>query len=168
MDESLESGEVERPAAARRAVVAQTAATRPTTGFAAGEVVPLARMGRYDTLDYWATKGILTPSLEAATGFGGQRRHSFGDVVAARVAMSLRAQVLRPHGRSSADPRSGGQVLERCRRRQPSRRKGNGNHSWNWPCAICLEIPSLPLGRYDQRLRRGISPETSLRSKKSR
>jgi DNA-binding transcriptional MerR regulator len=51
-------------------------------------------MGSYDTLDYWATRGILKPSLAAASGTGSLRRYSFADVVAARVAIVLRAQGL--------------------------------------------------------------------------
>jgi DNA-binding transcriptional MerR regulator len=64
----------------------------PASAFVAREVVTLARMGSYDTLDYWATRGVLEPSLEPANGIGSQRRYSFTDVVAARVAISLRAQ----------------------------------------------------------------------------
>jgi DNA-binding transcriptional MerR regulator len=75
-------------------LAADTRRSRAAGGFAARDVVPLAGMGSYDTLDYWATRGILTPSLAAASGTGSQRRYSFADVVAARMAISLRAQGL--------------------------------------------------------------------------
>src|SRR4029077_11274136 len=83
-----------RRAGRRRDVTADPRRSRPAGGFAARDVVPLAGMGSYDTLDYWATRGILTPSLAAASGTGSQRRYSFADVVAARMAISLRAQGL--------------------------------------------------------------------------
>jgi MerR HTH family regulatory protein len=83
-----------RRARRRRDVAADPQRSRPVGGFAARDVVPLAGMGSYDTLDYWATRGILKPSLAAASGTGSQRRYSFADVVAARMAISLRAQGL--------------------------------------------------------------------------
>jgi hypothetical protein len=83
-----------RRARRRRDLAADSRRSRPVGGFAARDVVPLAGMGSYDTLDYWATRGILKPSLAAASGTGSQRRYSFADVVAARVAISLRAQGL--------------------------------------------------------------------------
>jgi len=92
MMEKIESDR--RRARRRREVTADPRRSRPAGGFAARDVVPLAGMGSYDTLDYWATRGILKPSLAAASGTGSQRRYSFADVVAARVAISLRAQGL--------------------------------------------------------------------------
>src|SRR5262245_3110350 len=87
--------ESERRRARRRGdLAANSRKARPVTGFAARDVVPLAGMGSYDTLDYWATRGILKPSLAAASGTGSLRRYSFADVVAARVAIVLRAQGL--------------------------------------------------------------------------
>ena len=83
-----------RRARRRRDLTADPRRTRPAGGFAARDVVPLAGMGSYDTLDYWATRGILKPSLAAASGMGSQRRYSFADVVAARMATVLRAQGL--------------------------------------------------------------------------
>src|SRR5262249_31435793 len=78
----------------RRRDLAAASTPRPVAGFAARDVVPLAGMGSYDTLDYWATRGILKPSLAAASGTGSLRRYSFADVVAARIAIVLRAQGL--------------------------------------------------------------------------
>jgi hypothetical protein len=73
-----------RRARGRRDLAADSLRSRAPGGFAARDVVPLAGMGSYDTLDYWATRGILTLSLAAASGTGSQRRYSFADVVAAR------------------------------------------------------------------------------------
>src|SRR5262245_846427 len=84
----------DRRRARRRRDLAAASTPRPVAGFAARDVVPLAGMGSYDTLDYWATRGILKPSLAAASGTGSLRRYSFADVVAARVAIVLRSQGL--------------------------------------------------------------------------
>jgi DNA-binding transcriptional MerR regulator len=92
MMEKIESDR--RRARRRRDVTADPRRSCPAGGFGARDVVPLAGMGSYDTLDYWATRGILKPSLAAASGTGSQRRYSFADVVAARMAISLRAQGL--------------------------------------------------------------------------
>ena len=43
----------------------------------------------YRQLDYWARKGLLEPSLQAAEGSGTQRLYSFTDVVALRVIKRL-------------------------------------------------------------------------------
>ena len=61
-------------------------------GFEARDVVKLAGLGSYDTLDYWATTGFLKPSIQDARGPKVRRLYSFPDVVAARVAVMLRAQ----------------------------------------------------------------------------
>lgn len=42
-------------------------------------------------LDYWDRRGLLTPSVAAAAGYGSSRRYSFADVVRLRVAARLRA-----------------------------------------------------------------------------
>jgi DNA-binding transcriptional MerR regulator len=43
----------------------------------------------YRQLDYWATKGIVTPSIANAKGSGSRRRYSFQDLVELRVIKKL-------------------------------------------------------------------------------
>lgn len=62
-------------------------------GFSATDVVKLAGVSSYDTLDYWSTSGFLRPSIkDTGEERRARRRYSFSDVVAARVAVTLRAQ----------------------------------------------------------------------------
>jgi DNA-binding transcriptional MerR regulator len=46
----------------------------------------------YQTLNLWAKTGLISPSIEAADGRGSERVYSFRDLVALRVAVSLREQ----------------------------------------------------------------------------
>ena len=43
----------------------------------------------YRQLDYWATKGVVTPSVADAQGSGTRRLYSFGDIVELRVIKKL-------------------------------------------------------------------------------
>jgi len=43
----------------------------------------------YRQLDYWARTGLLTPSIQDASGSGSQRRYSFGDIVQLKVVKRL-------------------------------------------------------------------------------
>lgn len=43
----------------------------------------------YRQLDYWATKGVVTPSIADAQGSGTRRLYSFGDIVELRVIKKL-------------------------------------------------------------------------------
>ena len=61
----------------------------PTKGFRIRQVEQLTGVDRR-TLDYWDLSGFLHPSIERATGKGSQRRWSFEDLVALRVAGQLR------------------------------------------------------------------------------
>lgn len=60
-------------------------------GFTAGEVVRVSGVP-YQRLDYWARSGFAPPSLRRASGKGSDRRYSFKDLVALRVADELRKQ----------------------------------------------------------------------------
>jgi len=57
--------------------------------FSAGQTAKLSEVD-YQTLNYWANSGFLTPSLSAAAGRGTRRLYSFNDLVALRVARKLR------------------------------------------------------------------------------
>src|ERR1051325_3166802 len=46
----------------------------------------------YKTVDYWAKTGFIVPSIAAARGSGTERRYSFDDLVALRVARQLRKE----------------------------------------------------------------------------
>ena len=41
-------------------------------------------------LDYWADRGIVTPSIQRATGKGSERKYSFDDLVKLAVVKKLR------------------------------------------------------------------------------
>jgi DNA-binding transcriptional MerR regulator len=43
----------------------------------------------YRQLDYWARTGLITPSVQQATGSGSQRLYSFADVVQLKVVKRL-------------------------------------------------------------------------------
>jgi DNA-binding transcriptional MerR regulator len=58
-------------------------------GFRVNQVVRLSGVP-YRTLDFWANTGFVVPSIAQATGKGSDRIYSFQDVVAIRVARSLR------------------------------------------------------------------------------
>ncbi len=59
--------------------------------FTAGQAARLSHTA-YRTLDYWAKSGFVAPSVAPSRGKGSQRRYSFGDLVALRVATLLRGQ----------------------------------------------------------------------------
>lgn len=44
----------------------------------------------YRTVDHWARTGLISPSVAEATGKGTERRYSFQDLVALRVARDFR------------------------------------------------------------------------------
>jgi DNA-binding transcriptional MerR regulator len=44
----------------------------------------------YSTLNLWAKKGLIQPSIAAGTGSGSERVYSFSDLVALKVAFALR------------------------------------------------------------------------------
>lgn len=52
----------------------------------------VARLGgiKYPTIHDWATRGVLKPEIQSAQGTGTQRKYSFDDVVAAKVAAGFR------------------------------------------------------------------------------
>jgi DNA-binding transcriptional MerR regulator len=58
-------------------------------GFTAGQAVRLTGVA-YATLNVWAKTGFLVPSVAGADGSGSMRRYSFGDLVALKIAHSLR------------------------------------------------------------------------------
>lgn len=60
-------------------------------GFTAGEAVRVSGIP-YQRLDYWARSGFLLPSLQQAEGKGSDRRYSFRDLIALRVANEIRKQ----------------------------------------------------------------------------
>lgn len=43
----------------------------------------------YRTLDFWCRQGLLTPSVQAGTGKGGDRLFSAADLLAARYLLAL-------------------------------------------------------------------------------
>lgn len=45
----------------------------------------------YRTLDFWCREGLITPSVQAGTGKGGDRLWSAADLLAARYLMALRS-----------------------------------------------------------------------------
>ncbi|MDH3730958.1 MAG: MerR family transcriptional regulator [Acidimicrobiia bacterium] len=57
-------------------------------GYRAPQVCKLVGI-TYRQLDYWARTGLLTPSIQSATGSGSQRRYSFGDIVQLKVVKRL-------------------------------------------------------------------------------
>src|SRR5260370_20673801 len=44
----------------------------------------------YSTLNLWARKGLIRPSIAAGTGSGSERVYSFSDLIALKVAFELR------------------------------------------------------------------------------
>lgn len=64
--------------------------------FSAADVSAIAKLP-YPVVHEWASSGFLTPSLEDARGRGSARLYHFGDLLAARVAGSLRMAGRREH-----------------------------------------------------------------------
>lgn len=58
-------------------------------GFTARQVVKLTGVP-YSTLNLWAKKGLVQPSVSPGTGTGSERVYSFSDLVALKVAFELR------------------------------------------------------------------------------
>lgn len=58
-------------------------------GFTARQVVKLTGVP-YSTLNLWAKNGLVPPSVASGTGTGTERVYSFGDLIALKVAFSLR------------------------------------------------------------------------------
>lgn len=59
-------------------------------GFSTARAARLTRLSPRQ-LDYWDRRGLLSPSLARAEGYGSARRYSFADLVRLRVAARLRA-----------------------------------------------------------------------------
>ena len=57
-------------------------------GYRAPQVCNLVGI-TYRQLDYWARTGLITPSLQQATGSGSQRLYAFGDIVQLKVVKRL-------------------------------------------------------------------------------
>ena len=67
-----------------------TETTRDTaaTGFRAPQVCGVVGI-TYRQLDYWARTGLITPSIQRASGSGTQRLYSFSDIVQLKVVKRL-------------------------------------------------------------------------------
>src|ERR1017187_599847 len=63
---------------------------KPRESFSAGEAAKITKVP-YPTLDFWARTKLIVPGVAAARGTGTERRYSFKDLVALRVARELRA-----------------------------------------------------------------------------
>lgn len=57
-------------------------------GYRAPQVCSLVGIS-YRQLDYWARTGLITPSVQQASGSGSQRLYSFADVVQLKVVKRL-------------------------------------------------------------------------------
>ena len=57
-------------------------------GFRAPQVCKLVEI-TYRQLDYWARTGLITPTIQTATGSGSQRLYDFGDIVQLKVVKKL-------------------------------------------------------------------------------
>ena len=57
-------------------------------GYRAPQVCSLVGIS-YRQLDYWARTGLITPSIQEASGSGSQRLYSFSDVVQLKVVKRL-------------------------------------------------------------------------------
>jgi len=58
--------------------------------FSTGEAVKITGVSFYN-IDYWARTRFISPSVAEAQGTGTERRYSFSDLIALRVAGELRA-----------------------------------------------------------------------------
>jgi DNA-binding transcriptional MerR regulator len=63
---------------------------RQPTVYMAGQAAKAAGVA-YHRLNYWATTGIVVPSVAEGKGYGGVRAYSFADVVALKVAARMKA-----------------------------------------------------------------------------
>src|SRR5450631_3534251 len=58
-------------------------------GFSTGEAVRITGVS-FRNIDYWARSKFIVPSIADAKGTGTERRYSFADLLALRVARELR------------------------------------------------------------------------------
>ena len=63
---------------------------RSVENFTAGQAAKIAGIA-YRTIDHWARTSLIVPSVSEASGTGSERRYSFDDLIALRVAGELRA-----------------------------------------------------------------------------
>ena len=61
---------------------------RETAGYRAPQVCKVVGIS-YRQLDYWARTGLITPSVQRASGSGTQRLYSFSDIVQLKVVKRL-------------------------------------------------------------------------------
>ena len=62
----------------------------PASGYSAAAARRIVRLSQR-CLDYWAERGIVTPSVRLAAGKGSERRYSFDDLVKLALVKRLRA-----------------------------------------------------------------------------
>src|SRR5689334_19087539 len=60
-----------------------------TESFSTGEAVRITGVS-FRNIDYWARTKFIAPSIAEAQGTGTERRYSFSDLLALRVARELR------------------------------------------------------------------------------
>lgn len=60
-----------------------------TDGFSTGDAVKITGVS-FRNIDYWARTKFIVPSIADARGTGTERRYSFSDLLALRVARELR------------------------------------------------------------------------------
>ena len=62
---------------------------KATAGFSTGDAVRISGVS-FRNIDYWARTKFIVPSIAEAQGTGTERRYSFTDLLALRVARELR------------------------------------------------------------------------------
>lgn len=62
---------------------------KATNGFSTGDAVRITGVS-FRNMDYWARTRFIVPSIAEANGTGTERRYSFSDLLALRVARELR------------------------------------------------------------------------------
>lgn len=65
-----------------------TPAAQPTQGYRGPTATKIVGI-TYRQLDYWTRTGLITPSIQEATGSGTQRLYSFNDLLQMKVIKSL-------------------------------------------------------------------------------
>lgn len=68
--------------------ISAVATDNAAVGYRAPHVCSLVGI-TYRQLDYWARTGLITPTIQAATGSGSQRQYSFTDIVQLKVVKRL-------------------------------------------------------------------------------
>jgi DNA-binding transcriptional MerR regulator len=63
--------------------------TKATDSFSTGDAVRITGVS-FRNIDYWARTKFIVPSIAQAQGTGTERRYSFSDLIALRVARELR------------------------------------------------------------------------------